>query len=137
MLTRLVRMLPELAVLTAYCTLIAIQSHLPSPIELPAASHSDKLLHLGAYAVMAALFYRTYRAGWPRAGRRALMWASVAGATFFGLTDEIHQHFVPFRHADPLDLLADAVGAFLGAFAYQRLFDARPRPAGMGARRAD
>ncbi len=134
---RVMRMLPNLGVLLAYCAVIVIQSHLPAPIDLPEVSHSDKLLHIGAYGVMAALFYRTCRAGWPHAGRRRLFWASVGFAALFGLTDEIHQFFVPYRSADPLDFLADMLGAFLGAAAYQRLFDAERRPAGAVPRRAD
>ncbi len=131
------RMLPDLGVLITYCTFIVIQSHLPSPIDLPEVSHSDKLLHLGAYGVMAALCYRTGRAGWPQAGRRRLFWASVAFAAIFGLTDEIHQFFVPYRSADPLDFLADTVGALLGAAAYQRLFDSERRAAGAALPRVD
>jgi VanZ family protein len=123
MLPRLMRMLPDLAPLIAYCTFIVIQSHLPSPVELPEVSHLDKLLHFGAYGVMAVLFYRTYSAGWPQAGKRTLVWASAASAALFGLSDEIHQFFVPYRTADPLDFLADSLGALLGAILYQRLFD--------------
>lgn len=123
MLPRLMRMLPDLAPLIAYCTFIVIQSHLPSPVELPKVSHLDKLLHFGAYGVMAVLFYRTYLAGWPRARKPTLFWVSAASAALFGLSDEIHQFFVPHRTADPLDFLADTGGAFLGAALYQRLFD--------------
>lgn len=123
MLPRLMRMLPDLAPLIAYCTFIVIQSHLPSPVELPEISHLDKLLHFGAYGVMAVLFYRTYLAGWPRASKWTLLWGSALSAALFGLSDEIHQFFVPYRTADALDFLADALGAFSGALVYQRLFD--------------
>jgi VanZ family protein len=34
-------------------------------------------------------------------------------AAMFGLSDEIHQYFVPGRNMDPLDLLTDAIGAAL------------------------
>jgi VanZ family protein len=34
-------------------------------------------------------------------------------AVMFGLSDEIHQYFVPGRNMDPLDLLTDAIGAAL------------------------
>jgi VanZ family protein len=134
MLPRLMRMLPDLGSLIAYCTFIVIQSHLPSPIELPEVSHVDKLLHLAAYGLMAVLFYRTYLSGWPRARKRRLLWASAVSAALFGLSDEIHQFFVPYRTADPLDFLADSVGAFLGAAAYQRLFDPDRRAHGSSAR---
>jgi VanZ family protein len=124
MLSRLMRMLPDLGPLIVYCAFIFIQSQLPVPFEMPEVSHFDKLLHLGAYGVMAILFYRTYLAGWPRAMKRTLIWASVISTALYGLSDEIHQYFVPERSADPLDWLADAVGGALGAVIYQRLFDA-------------
>ncbi len=134
MLPRLMRTLPDLAPLIAYCTFIIIQSHLPSAVELPEGSHVDKLLHAGAYGVMAVLFYRTYLAGWPRAGKHTLLWASILSAALFGLSDEIHQFFVSCRTADPLDFLADTVGAFLGAAAYQRLVDPVRRARGSSSR---
>jgi len=124
MLSRLLRMLPDLVPLILYCVFIFIQSHLPVPFELPEVSHFDKLLHLGAYGVMAIFFYRTYLAGWPQAMKRTLIWASVISTALYGLSDEIHQYFVPQRSADPLDWMADAVGGALGAVIYQRLFDA-------------
>jgi VanZ family protein len=124
MLSRLMRMLPDLGPLIVYCVFIFIQSHLPAPFEMPEVSHLDKLLHFGAYGVMAILFYRTYLAGWPQAMKRTLIWASVISTALYGLSDEIHQYFVPDRCADPLDWMADAVGAALGAVIYQRLFDA-------------
>jgi VanZ family protein len=124
MLSRLMRMLPDLVPLTLYCVFIFIQSQLPVPFEMPDVSHFDKLLHFGAYGVMAILFYRTYLAGWPQAMKRTLIWASVISTALYGLSDEIHQFFVPARSADPLDWLADAVGGAVGALIYQRLFDA-------------
>ncbi len=36
-------------------------------------------------------------------------------AVAFGVTDEVHQSFVPGRNADLMDLVADALGASLGA----------------------
>ncbi|HSM88997.1 MAG TPA: VanZ family protein [Desulfobacterales bacterium] len=124
MLSRLMRMLPDLVPLTLYCVFIFIQSQLPASFEMPDESHFDKLLHFGAYGVMAVLFYRTYLAGWPQALKRTLIWASAISTALYGLSDEIHQYFVPERSADPLDWLADAVGGAVGALIYQRLFDA-------------
>ena len=39
--------------------------------------------------------------------------AAVVVAVVYGISDEWHQHFVPGRTSDVLDLLADAVGASL------------------------
>ena len=40
-----------------------------------------------------------------------MAWLALLLAIAYGITDEVHQHFVPGRHMDPLDLLTDAVGA--------------------------
>jgi VanZ family protein len=45
--------------------------------------------------------------------RTAVLAASLA--TLYGVTDEIHQHFVPPRQAEAFDLLADAAGASAAA----------------------
>jgi len=124
MLSRLMRTLPDLVPLILYCVFIFMQSRLPAPFEVPDVSHFDKLLHLGGYGVLAVLFYRTYLAGWPQAMKRALILASVISTAIYGLSDEVHQYFVPARSADLFDWMADILGGVLGAVIYQRLFDA-------------
>jgi VanZ family protein len=65
--------------------------------------------HFTVYAVLAVLLsWGLRREGLPV--RRALPLA-LALATLYGVTDEVHQGFVPGRDPDPLDLLVDAVGA--------------------------
>ena len=64
--------------------------------------------HLFLFAVLAIL--------WARAlgqGRRSWLIAAVL-TLLYALSDEFHQLFVPGRHADPLDLAFDALGAGLG-----------------------
>ena len=84
-------------------------------------SLSDKFLHIAAYAPLGFLFLRALAGGrlaaitWPRA------LAAVALSVLYGFTDEIHQLYVPGRTADPLDLLADGVGAAIGAAALASL----------------
>ncbi|MCJ7830289.1 MAG: VanZ family protein [Desulfobacterales bacterium] len=112
---------------TAYCLLIYWQS---SHVTLKAVSdayHIDKGIHLVAYAVLGILFYRALACG--RKDRPgACMLLSILLASLYGVSDEIHQYFVPFRHADLLDLLADGVGSGLGVIVYGRLRnDRRPR----------
>lgn len=101
--------------LIAYGALIFAQSSFPAPAMPPLFTVSDKLLHLAAYAVMGALFYRAFRFQWPRAAPGALFWAAAAATALYGMSDELHQYFVPFRSADPLDWAADAAGGILGA----------------------
>ncbi len=76
---------------------------------------ADKAVHLGLYGVLGALVVLGARRAWPNFGMIRLVVRSVLIATTFGLSDEIHQLFVPFRSFDLWDLLADTLGAALGS----------------------
>lgn len=67
---------------------------------------SDKFVHAAAYFVLGALL--ALGTGRPRLA----FWLAVA----YGVSDEVHQAFVPGRYPDALDLVADAVGAGLGCW---------------------
>ena len=74
--------------------------------------HDDKVVHAGLYAVLGALL----RLG---GGRGSV---AVAGGGLIGVVDEwVVQARVPGRHPDPFDLLADVVGAALGAWTVSAL----------------
>ncbi len=78
----------------------------------------DKLEHLAAYTVWGFLFSLALRSSWP--GWRfwpGILAACLAGL-FYGASDEIHQMFVPNRHASLADLATDGIGALLGAVLY-------------------
>lgn len=68
---------------------------------------SDKVGHAILYALLSASL--TLASGRP--------WLGILLATLYGGTDEFHQSFVDGRSSDLLDLLADFVGASLGALA--------------------
>ncbi|HGY09699.1 MAG TPA: VanZ family protein [Oceanithermus profundus] len=88
--------------------IFALSSQPGSAVGLPPPW--DKLAHMSAYAILALLL----RAGGLRPG--AAWWLAV----LYGAGDELHQHFVPGRLADPADLAADALGA-LAAFLWGRI----------------
>lgn len=115
--------------LIAYCLLIFLQSSSDNPVDLPPIANVDKVLHAGAYGLLGILFYRAYRSRWPSASGWTMANASLLSAAFYGLTDEIHQYFVPGRSADPWDWLADTVGAMLGVAAYHALLHLQSRRA--------
>ncbi len=54
-----------------------------------------------------------------RATRRELP-AFLLGVVY-AASDEVHQHFVPGRHATPVDVAIDAVGVALGVALYRRV----------------
>ena len=80
------------------------------PVEIPGPSFflKDKLIHATAYGLMAFLAWRFFLLV-PFISHPTL-WAWIY--TFlYGGSDEWHQSFVPGRHADIWDWLADGAGA--------------------------
>ena len=72
---------------------------------------SDLLLHFVAYAGLAVLVIRAIASGrWSALtlGSFLKAWSVSAG---YGVTDEVHQYFVPGRYASVADWVADALGA--------------------------
>jgi VanZ family protein len=47
---------------------------------------------------------------------------AIVTASVFGLTDELHQLFVPFRESSWQDWLADTIGAVIGAMSWRFLW---------------
>lgn len=94
-----------------HCALIFWLSHQP---DLPSTPGGDKTAHLAAYAVMGILFVRAFYFG---TGWRpwVLVLISFFVSALYGVSDELHQSFVPGRDASLGDVLADTAGAFLGS----------------------
>ncbi len=107
-----------------YMGLIFFGSSLSSPPESISSllqKFSDKVLHFCEYSLLGALVYRACRhASGEWLSQHALL-AAAAGAALYGLSDETHQLFVPFREADVLDLVADTVGSTVGAWGWSFL----------------
>jgi VanZ family protein len=91
-------------------------SAMPTPPALPGGL-SDRAGHLMAYALLGALLLRALASGtWRGVTATTTMWAATL-ATLYGVSDELHQAFVPSRHAELGDLVVDAVGAWAAALA--------------------
>jgi len=79
---------------------------------------SDKVLHAVEYGILSLLCYRAFRwAAGPAVARQAVVLAIVT-ASVFGITDEVHQFFVPLRESSWQDWLADTIGAAIGAVSW-------------------
>ena len=85
------------------------------PISVPAFPHADKVGHALVYAVWGALCAFALDGSARRLGAVTLILLSTAAGALYGASDEFHQSFVPGRDVDGLDLLADTVGACVGA----------------------
>ena len=112
-----------------YAALIFFFSSLSLPEEYvpyPMMGLGDKVLHAIEYGVLGILMYRAFRyAAGAWSGSRALLLAVIASTTY-GLTDELHQFFVPLREADVWDFLTDAVGSSIAAWGWARFIEPPP-----------
>ncbi|MBF0121481.1 MAG: VanZ family protein [Desulfobacterales bacterium] len=103
-----------------YCFLIYIQSANPSPEIIPPVPYIDKLLHFIAYALLAVLFYRAYKELSFKIVSVILL--SIMSSSLYGISDEIHQYFVPWRTADFWDAFSDFIGSIFGAIICYKFF---------------
>lgn len=95
---------------------IFVLSSMPS-VPGPGFPHSDKVGHVGLYAVLTWFVVRALGDGDVRRAGPGEWAAGAALAIAYGATDELHQAFVPGRVASWADLGADAIGAVLAAVA--------------------
>ena len=103
---------------------LSAQSH-PED-HMPFVTHfSDKVLHAVEYAVFGALCYRALHGSGNDSWRQQAIPAAILLASLYGISDEVHQAFVPFRNSSWLDWLADTLGAALGVTAMRRVLSFR------------
>jgi VanZ family protein len=104
------RRLIDAGLALGYMTLIFVLSAQSTfPQALAGIWTFDKVIHGVEYGVLAILIARALR---PRSGAA---FAAAVLASVYGATDEAHQYYVPGRSSDRYDILADAVGAVIGA----------------------
>ena len=109
---RMLRLIP----IGLYCAAIFLLSSLP---EAPDAVSwiPDKVGHVVLYAGLGWLVSREMR----QCSVSAPHWLVLTATLFclgYGLTDEVHQYFVPGRSFEVGDLAADAVGGCIGGALY-------------------
>jgi VanZ family protein len=92
----------------AHAALIFYLSHQPSVPVPPLFPHQDKAFHFVAYGMLG--FFLSGASG----GRKFFWMAALA--SLYGVSDEIHQMYVPGRDASVVDWLADTAGGFCGAW---------------------
>lgn len=126
--------LPFAVLAILYCAAIFYSSAQPDPPKpkfiFPGA---DKVVHTILYAGLAAALALSIdrRDGQPHKG--LLFAAPWLLATLYGLSDEVHQIFVPQRTFELLDLAADTLGAlamqvFLCGFLWRGTPGKKPAP---------
>jgi VanZ family protein len=98
-----------------------------SKLPSPPSGITDKHEHFVAYGVLAALLVRALSNGsWSGVTTRVALAAAVIAA-LYGVSDEVHQYFVPGRETSIVDLIADVLGAALAASGLRAWAIIRPR----------
>ncbi len=74
--------------------------------------HLDKLVHSAEYFVFMLLAFRALAGSSPKSRGFTIYFMAAAISILFAVSDEYHQSFVPGRHADFYDVVADSAGVF-------------------------
>ena len=100
----------------AYAALIFYLSSIPGTTYPTLFFSADKLLHLGEYGILGYLLARAL--GYYHFKKKALFITAVSICFIYGVSDELHQFFVPYRCPSVIDILADGIGSSLGTGIY-------------------
>lgn len=97
--------------------LIFYFSHQPSgsPV-LESFPFTAVIGHLGGYGLLALLLYRALAGGWREWDFRVAVITFLV-AFLYGVTDEVHQYFIPGRECTFIDLLINGAGAICALLA--------------------
>jgi VanZ family protein len=102
--------------LLLYLALIFYMSS--GPVSSPFLKRfSDYILHMTEYCGLYLLMFRALHEGWHPRPRRGGYWLAMILTVLYGISDELHQSFVPTRDCSVLDVLSDSVGAVVGILA--------------------
>lgn len=91
-----------------------LSSRSSMPVEPPFPGF-DKLAHMFEYGVLCILLARAIQPGKMGSITGRTLVLAILASFLYGVSDEIHQAFVPMRSCDVFDALFDLLGAGLGA----------------------
>ena len=111
-------------VLVVYSAFLYYLSSIVVEVPGPSFSFKDKIAHACAYGLLAFVAWQTFRR---RVRDRHISWAWLYAA-LYGASDEWHQYYVPGRHPDVWDWLADVAGATLVLLLIKTVFTPRQKP---------
>ncbi|MFA5145693.1 MAG: VanZ family protein [Candidatus Omnitrophota bacterium] len=93
-------------------------SSIPGSSIPPLFAFQDIVFHFVIYLILGFLFIRALRntclgIGW----EKAIVFTIIFGI-IYGVNDELHQGFAPYRCVSGLDVFIDSLGVFAGSLAY-------------------
>ncbi|MCD6320476.1 MAG: VanZ family protein [Candidatus Desulfofervidaceae bacterium] len=95
---------------------LSAQSTLPLPKEI---TYHDKFMHSLGYLGFGFLLIRALKGSFPSFSFSKLLWLTVLLCALYGISDELHQSFIPGRDASGYDVLADGIGGYLGVIVWR------------------
>ncbi|MCK5232599.1 MAG: VanZ family protein [Desulfobulbaceae bacterium] len=97
-------------------------SHIPgdSIDFVPTFKGADKLLHFFIYALLALSCIPTAKFLTKKYSLKCVAITIVVFCLIYGISDEFHQSFVPYRFVSGWDVLADTAGAAFVAWIWSR-----------------
>ena len=106
--------------------IIFIQSNFPSVVtnENFYSLQFDKITHISAWVCLSfslRLGTNSKVMSYDNLKRTIILILLIAIGTLYGISDEIHQYFIPSRSADILDVLADCIGSTMGVLVAHKL----------------
>lgn len=110
-----------------YLGLIFYESSNPLPKLFPSKWNFDKICHFFAYFVAGILVLRAVRTIPMLKFPFISATISIVTVTLYGVSDELHQYFVPSRCADRYDLIANLLGCTVGVLLYAYIFRIRKK----------
>jgi VanZ family protein len=106
-----------------YAGLIFFLSSLSDPTEKIGVKinflFADKITHFFIYGFLCFLIIRALSFSKKNFSIKSIYLISIIFSTLYGITDEIHQSFVPLRSVEISDIFANFLGAVFCAFLIQ------------------
>lgn len=94
--------------------IIFFLSHQPHQfVRLPSITGVDKAAHAAAYAVLGASFLYGLKPLVRSSNRHLVALAVILFCLLYGISDELHQSFIPGRSVSAWDVAADVFGGAL------------------------
>jgi len=97
----------------SYCGLIFYFSSLPSMVAPELFPGQDKIFHFFEFGFLSLLFFFSIKKTFLGASLKVLVVITILFTALYGISDEIHQYFVPGRESSIGDALADFSGAII------------------------
>lgn len=111
------RLLPVLMVMGG----IFFLSHQPGKtLHLPDIANIDKLLHGFAYMVLGIAYLLALPPQWHHRFPWIVGCSVVVFCLFYGISDEVHQSFIPGRFVSGMDVVADGIGGVVAPGVFWR-----------------